>query len=144
MFTKTTEYSIRVILLLGFETKPKKLLGVSVIANNLGFPEAFIGKVLQLLVKSELVNSVKGPGGGFYLHSGTSEMTILDIVDKIEGLEFLNKCGLGINSCNKENPCPIHDEYSKVSESIIKALSSKTVSDINSEMRLGNYDLNFS
>lgn len=144
MFTKTTEYSIRVILLLGYETTSNKLLGVSSIANNLGFPEAFIGKVLQSLVKNELINSVKGPGGGFYLHPGTSEMTILDIIERIEGLDFLNKCGLGINSCNKENPCPIHEKYSKVSESIITALSSKTVCDINNEMKSGNYSLNYS
>ncbi len=141
MFSKTTEYSIRVILLVGMETSPVSLLGVSAIANKLGFPEAFIGKVLQLLVKIGLINSVKGPGGGFYIHPDTYTLTVLDIVDKTEGLEFLNKCGLGINSCNKNNPCPIHNEYRKVSESLIKALSCMTVAEINKDMKDGNYHL---
>ncbi len=143
MFTKTTEYSIRVILLLGFETSPDKLMGVSAIAGKLNFPEAFIGKVMQLLVKLELVKSVKGPGGGYFLHPATYDINILNIVEQIEGLDFLNKCGLGINSCSKENPCPIHDEYNKVAESLTVALSSKTVREINNQMRLGNYKLIF-
>ncbi len=143
MFNKTTEYSIRVILLLGLETNQSSLLGVSAIAGKLSFPEAFIGKVLQSLVKIGLIKSIKGPGGGFFLHPESYNLTILNIVEKVEGLNFLNKCGLGISSCNSDNPCPIHNEYNKVAESLTVALSSKTVSEINNEMRLGNYELNY-
>lgn len=141
MFNKTTEYSIRVILLLGLESGQDKLQGVSSIAAKLKFPEAFIGKVLQSLVKIGLIGSIKGPGGGFYILKDTYSLTVLDILERIEGLEFLNKCGLGINSCNKDNPCPIHEDYNKVSDSLINALSSKTIYEINQDMNVGKYDL---
>ena len=144
MFSKTTEYAIRVIIFLAVKSSNRKTIGVSEIALELEFPEAFLGKVLQTLVKKDLIISIKGPGGGFYLHNNTFQLYIIDIVDKLESLSFLDKCGLGMHSCNKENPCPIHDDYKNVSENIRKALSSKTIKEIAQNIELGNSNFSFS
>jgi len=144
MFSKTTEYAIRAIIFLSVKTDINKLKGLSDIAVELNFPEAFLGKVLQNLVRAGLIVSVKGPGGGFYINGNTLNITILDIVEILEGLNFLNKCGLGMHLCNKENPCPIHDEYKSVSENIRKALSYKSIKDISEDVKSGNNNLSFS
>ena len=120
MFSKSTEYAIRAIIFLALRATPEKLISAADIALELDFPEAFLGKVLQNLVRKGLVVSVKGPGGGFYLQGETCKHTILNIVDILEGLDFLNKCGLGLHTCNDDNPCPIHDEYHPVKEKIRK------------------------
>ncbi len=142
MFSKTTEYSIRAIIYLALNNN-SKLIGVSEMASELRFPEAFLGKVLQLLVKKQLVGSIKGPGGGFYLIDSTLNLTILNIVDSLEGLEFLDKCGLGLHSCNKNNPCPIHDEYKNVSINVKKALSAKSINEIKNEIENGKRPQSF-
>jgi Rrf2 family protein len=143
MFSKTTEYAIRAVIFLSVKTTPQSLIGVNEIAENLNFPPAFLGKVLQDMVRKGLIISVKGPGGGFYLNEKTLDYTILDIVELIEGLGFLDKCGLGINSCNLENPCPIHDQYKSVPEKMRKALSYKTINDIKVDIQSGNDNIHF-
>ncbi len=143
MFTKSTEYSIRAIIFLAVYASPEKYFGVSYIAKKLGFPEAFLGKVMQNIVKKGLVVSIKGPGGGFYVADSTCDYTILDIVEKLEGLDILSRCGLGLHSCDDGNPCPIHDEYRSVVSSISEALSSKSIRTIKSEILSGTTSMQF-
>lgn len=143
MFTKSTEYSIRAIIFLALKSTPDKLSGVVDIAGKLGFPEAFLGKILQNLVKKNLIVSVKGPGGGFFVKEDTLNFTILNIVEKLEGLDFLCKCGLGLHTCNDKNPCPIHNEYELVKDKIQNALSYKTIATIVNEIAVGNYSMQF-
>ncbi len=143
MFSKSTEYAIRAIIFLALKATRDKLLGVVDVARELDFPEAFLGKVLQNLVKKNLIVSVKGPGGGFYVTNETLNYTILNIVEKLEGLDFLCKCGLGLHTCNDENPCPIHNEYELVKDKIQVALSNKTIATIVNEIAEGNYSMQF-
>jgi Rrf2 family protein len=143
MFSKSTEYSIRAIIFLALRANSDKLIGTADIARELDFPEAFLGKVLQNIVKKGLVVSVKGPGGGFYINNNTCELSILDIVEILEGLGFLSKCGLGLHSCDDNNPCPIHNEYQSVNTKIREALSSKTIRIIKQDIVAGNYSMQF-
>jgi len=143
MFSKSTEYAIRAIIFLALRATPNKLVGAADIAHELDFPEAFLGKILQNIAKKGLVVSVKGPGGGFYINDSTCKFSILDIVEVLEGLGFLNKCGLGLHSCDDNNPCPIHDEYQPVKAKIREALSSKTIGVIKQEILAGNYSMQF-
>ena len=141
MFSKSTEYSIRAIIFIALHGSPEKLIGKADIASELDFPEAFLAKVLQNLVKKNLIVSIKGPGGGFFLKKTTSNYSILDIVEILEGLDPLHKCGLGLNGCNDANPCPIHDEYQPVKHKIRDALSSKTIEEISLNIASGKYSL---
>ena len=143
MFSKSTEYAIRAIIFLSLRATSDKLIGTSDIARELDFPEAFLGKVMQNLVKKGLVVSVKGPGGGFYINNNSCHYSILDIVDILEGLDFLKKCGLGLHNCDDKNPCPIHDEYQPVKQKIREALSSKTISVIKQDIVAGGYSMQF-
>ena len=143
MFSKSTEYAIRAIIFLALRATDNKLIGTADIARELDFPEAFLGKVLQNLVKKNLIVSVKGPGGGFYVQDETCKHTILNIVEILEGLDFLNKCGLGMHTCDDKNPCPIHEEYHPIKEKIRNALSSKSIMTIKEEISEGNYSIQF-
>lgn len=143
MFSKSTEYAIRAILFLALKATPDKLLGAVDIAHELDFPEAFLGKVLQNLVRKNLIVSIKGPGGGFYIKEDTLNCTILNIVEILEGLDFLCKCGLGLHKCDHVNPCPIHNEYELVKDKIRNALSYKTVNQLKNEIAESNYSMQF-
>ena len=143
MFSKSTEYAIRAIIFIALRANSDKLIGTADIARELDFPEAFLGKVMQNLVKKGLVFSVKGPGGGFYIKDNSCNYSILDIVEILEGLDFLKKCGLGLHACSDDNPCPIHDEYQPVKVKIREALSSKTIAIIKQDIAAGNYSMQF-
>lgn len=143
MYSKSTEYGIRAILFLALKTTTDKPLGATAIARELDFPEAFLGKVLQKLVKQNLIVSIKGPGGGFYISKATQNLTILNIIETLEGLDFLCKCGLGLNACNHDNPCPIHNEFELVKDKMRTALSYKTINQLKNEISEGDYSVQF-
>lgn len=143
MFLKSTEYSLRVIVFLALNGDKDRLWGANDIANELDFPAAYTGKVLQNIARKNLIISVKGPGGGFYVDKATYNLTLLDIVERMEGLEFLNKCGIGLHNCNEDNPCPVHDDYKQIKGSIRNALSNKTIVTIKHDIIGGKYSLQF-
>jgi Rrf2 family transcriptional regulator, iron-sulfur cluster assembly transcription factor len=55
------------------------------IAGAEGLPDTFLGKVLAQLVKAGLARSVKGPNGGYSLARAPAEITLLDIIEAVDG-----------------------------------------------------------
>ncbi len=86
--------------------------------------------LLQHLVRRGIIQSAKGPKGGFYASEKTLNISLLEIIDANEGLDFFKKCGLGLHECNDAKPCPIHDDYGKFRDGLYKTLSEKKIKDI--------------
>ena len=137
MFSKSTEYAVRAVVYLAKNSSDENRFGIKTIANDLGFPEHYLAKVLQHMVKQGIIYSVKGPNGGFYATSQTLDLTLLHIVDANEGLEFFKKCGLGLVECNDEKPCPIHKDYQIFRGDFYKMLSEKTIKSMNEDIDQG-------
>jgi len=130
IFSKSTEYAIRAMVYLSFNSSSEKRLGSKQIASDLGFPEHYMGKILQDLAKKQIINSSKGPHGGFYLSEGGMSLSLLSLINAIDGLQFFNMCGLGLHECNEDKPCPIHKEYQIIKGNLYKLLSEKTIKDM--------------
>lgn len=137
MFSKSTEYAIRAVVFLAKNSSEEKRYGIKTIAKDLGFPEPYLAKVLQHLVRRNIIQSAKGPHGGFYATTQTMDITLLDIVDANDGLDFFKKCGLGLVECDDEKPCPIHKDYQIFRGSFYKMLSEKTIKDMNEDIDQG-------
>ncbi len=133
-FSKSSEYAIRAMVYLAIYSSSEKRLGIKEIAKALNFPEHYLGKVLQDLAKKHIIHSVKGPHGGFYLPEGGDNISILNLIDAIEGLEFFNSCGLGLHECNEDRPCPIHNQYQIIKGNFYKLLSEKTIYDMKEDL----------
>lgn len=90
MFSKSCEYAIKAVIHLCIETKGGKKLGISEIAQAIDTPEAFTGKILQILVRHKIISSSKAPGGGFFIEPEAKPLIVMDIVDLIEVKGHLN------------------------------------------------------
>ncbi len=145
-FSKPTEYAIRAMVYLSIHSSEDKKLGIRQIASELGFPEHYLGKVLQDLAKKQVIKSAKGPHGGFYIDEKDMDISLLSLIDAIEGLQFFNTCGLGLHECNEEKPCPIHKDYQIVKGNFYKILSEKTIrgmrDDIKNEIAFMDFSSN--
>jgi len=86
--------------------------------------------MLQSLVKENVINSVKGPNGGFYVTAKQKDQPIINIVEAIDGKEVFNQCGLGLSKCSSTHPCPIHNDYKVVRDLFEKMCGEKKVSDL--------------
>jgi Rrf2 family protein len=126
-FSKPTEYAIRAMVYLSIHASEEKKLGIKQIAANLEFPEHYLGKVLQDLAKKQIIKSAKGPHGGFYIDEKGMDISLLSLIDAIEGLQFFNTCGLGLHECNEERPCPIHKDYQIIKGNYYKLLAQKSI-----------------
>lgn len=108
MFSKTCIYGIRAVIYLAAHTDEAKRIGVSDLADGLGVPKPFLAKVLQKLGKAQLISSIKGPGGGFFLTDKQQDFTLLQVVTCLDGEDIFTRCVLGFESCSNANPCPLH------------------------------------
>ena len=67
MFSKTCEYAIRAMIFIAQKSKDGSRVRIKEIAKGIDSPEHFIAKILQDLGKKKLLQSIKGPNGGFFL-----------------------------------------------------------------------------
>ena len=134
MFSKTCEYAIRAVLYIAQKSEGGEKVNIKSIAKNINSPESFIAKILQQLTKKGLVQSVKGPNGGFYINERSREYSLSDIVKAIDGEDIFVNCGLGLSQCSEEHPCPIHHEYKKIKQNITQMLNNAKVHSLSEEL----------
>ncbi len=128
MFSKACEYAIKAVIIISLNSGKNKLTGVKEISEEIESPEAFTAKILQNLVKQEIISSKKGPNGGFFLNKKQIEkITLSDIVKAIDGDSLFVRCGLGLKQCSEKNPCPLHHEFKKIREQIKSLLESTPI-----------------
>jgi len=96
------------------------------IAEFTGFSKNHIAKVLQRLVKSDMLNSVRGPSGGFSLKKEARTISLLDIYQAIEGPIEETDCPLAYEVCNFER-CIMGNVINRMTSQFRKFLSSQTL-----------------
>ena len=129
IFSKKCELAIQAVLYLSVKNSDQ-FYNAKVIARELQVPKEFVAKVLQKLVNAGIVGSRRGKHGGFFLAKSPSKITLLDIVETIDGLEVFEKCVLGFPGCHPENPCPVHEKWGYLREETIKMLSNQNLEEL--------------
>ncbi len=131
MLSKACEYAIKAVLHITHISKTGGRVSIKDIAKAIDSPEAFTGKIMQQLSKSNIVKSMKGPSGGFWIEeSESSKINLKTIVEIIDGNALYTKCGIGLEQCNDHHPCPIHDDYAMVRKAIIQLHSKISLEDL--------------
>lgn len=134
MFSKTCEYAIRAMIFIAQKSKDGSKVGIKEIAKGIDSPEHFIAKILQELGRKGLLQSMKGPTGGFYLEKEALSRTLAEIVKVIDGDKLFTGCGLGLKQCSETHPCPIHHEFKKVRKSIQNVLEKAKLGEFTDEL----------
>ncbi len=138
MFSKSCEYGIRSLIFIAMKSKQGARVNIKDIALAIDSPRAFTAKILQQLVKANIVASVRGPNGGFYMDSNfINRLTLTEIVAAIDGDSIYNGCGLGLTECNDLTPCPLHQKFNKVREHLREMLDATTLEDLASQLEQG-------
>jgi Rrf2 family protein len=127
MFNKETEYALRGLVYIMLQNMKSHRPGTAEIAKEIDAPPFYIAKILQRLVKSGFLESMKGKGGGFFFDPNKPELQLIRLISAIEGTRSFSGCGFGLKQCDSENPCPFHEQYVSVRESINKLISEETV-----------------
>lgn len=130
MLSHTCKTAIKAVIFLASKFESGEKTGVKAIAEFIDASEHTVGKMLQILVREEVINSAKGPTGGFYISARQRNQPILNIIDAIDGKQVFNQCGLGLSRCSATHPCPIHNDYKLVRDQFKELCRQKRVSDL--------------
>jgi Rrf2 family protein len=123
VLSKTAEYALRAAVWLA--QSPEEPAAADRLAEVTKVPRRYLYKVLQDLVRAELVRSQSGPHGGYALARDPAKITILDVVSAAAPLERIRHCPLGLPSHTRL--CPLHKELDRVYASAEQALAKVTL-----------------
>jgi len=136
MFSKSCKYAIRAVLFLAIHSDLEHKVGVKEIADTLGVPKHFLAKILQQLSRYNLISSVKGPSGGFYLSEDNRKASLRSVVECMDGPEVFSSCILGLPVCSSEHPCPLHTQAYIYREGLLKLIEDKTIGEVARQVEL--------
>jgi len=126
MISKTGIHATLALALLA-QLGPKEYAGATQIADEVGAPRNYLGKLLKNLASQGLLESQKGYGGGFRLAVPAERISLYDIVEPLDKVSKWNGCFLGRNKCSDKNPCAVHKQWSKIREEYLEFLKKTTV-----------------
>lgn len=139
MFKKETEYALRGLIYVQSQNSAGRKPGITEIAEEIDAPHFYTAKILQRLVKQGYVESTKGKGGGFSFNADLPDLSLRTIITNIEGDHLFTGCGIGLKDCNCETPCPLHEQFAPIRDSINELVSHETVQSMALKMTHG-YD----
>ena len=129
LYSRPCEYAIRTMAYLARAPSDERVQ-VQEIAEAEAIPAPILAKVLQQLARGNLVNSYKGPGGGFNLNRTPSAINLYEIFRVVDGVEDLDRCAVGLAECNDFAPCPLHDTWKSVRVHLLQYLKKTTLEEM--------------
>lgn len=143
MFSKTTEYAMRATIYIAQKGTIDHKLSIEEIAQAIDSPQSFTAKILQMLAKDNMIiNSAKGPHGGFYITEKSKNLKARAILEAVHEEGVLSKCILGLHQCSEKNPCPMHADYKKIRIRLNQLFEKKTIRYLADQMNNHNIFIN--
>ena len=136
MLSQKGKYAFRAVLYLSIESNREKgLKGGKDVSDALKIPLAFTSKILLELARENIITSVKGPGGGFFLSEENLSIPLIEIINAMGDASYFSSCGLGLTECSEDHPCPIHDTFKISRDNLLNLFNNKTIGELGTEIR---------
>lgn len=138
MFSKACEYGIKASIYVAGQSMQNKRASLKAIAEEINSPVAFTAKILQQLAKNNILESTKGPSGGFEISKDRiKEVKLSSIVSAIDGDSIFNGCGLGMETCSEIKPCPVHFKFKEIRENLKKMMEKTSLYELSLGIKEG-------
>lgn len=130
MISQTVEYALRAVVHLASQAPAPRT--TDQIAEATRVPRAYLSKVLQGLVRGEVVQSHRGLGGGMSLVKSPEDLTILEVVNAVEPVQRIRSCPLGLAS-HGVRLCPLHRRLDNALAMVEEAFANSTLAEVLAE-----------
>ena len=127
--TRKGEYAIRGIVHLATRPDDQVCL-LSEIAAAVDVPPTFLAKIFQQFSKMGLVKSYRGTGGGFVLGRSPDQITLLEVVEAVEGPIIPNRCVVKQGDCPRDSTCTVHPVWVNVQLQVKDILGKVTLEEL--------------
>jgi len=131
--TRRTDYAIRALIVLTNAEAP--LVPANAIGEAMDIPTGFLQQVLRELNQAGLVTSRPGPSGGFALARSAEDITVLQIVETLEGPLRTSQCALRGGPCHWDEVCALHWVWSSARDALCAELDTATLAQVAADDR---------
>jgi len=131
--TRRAELAVRALAFLGGTTERVK---GSALADELGTTSAFVAQVVGPLVKAGWIRSDPGPTGGYVNCVSLDAVSVLDVIEAVDGVTNTGRCVVADRLCDSESPCALHGAWTQARGELTKILGGMSLSDVAAGVKL--------
>ena len=119
--TRQADYAVRAVLYLA-QQPPESLVPTSQIARERHIPLTFLAKIMSQLSAAGVVNAARGAYGGVQMARSPADISLLDVVEVIDGPMLLNECVADRQRCPLGPNCAVHDVWCQAQAELVERL----------------------
>jgi Rrf2 family protein len=123
--TRQADYALRAMLYLA-QLEPSQRAATSQIAEEQHIPPSFLAKIISQLSIAGLIHTSRGARGGVSLARNPGEISILEVVEAIDGPIALNECTHSVSSCPFGETCPLRPLWCETQADLVQRLRMTT------------------
>lgn len=128
--TKQADYALRAIVYLAQIGRGEKA-STNRIAKAQKIPPSFLAKIISQLSIAGLIHTSRGARGGVSLAKEPEDISVLDVIQAIDGPVILNECTENPDACPFQSSCPLYEIWCDARDMLINKLSGATFSSVN-------------
>jgi Rrf2 family protein len=121
LYSKGCEHAIQVLSHLTPEER-SKTFSVKEVCERVHLPEWSTRKAFQQLVHKGILKASQGPSGGYQFKGNPSKISLLQIIQAVDGEDALKGCVMGFSKCQKKHPCSFHPVWTEIRSTVMTAL----------------------
>ena len=140
--TNKADYAVRAVL--DIARHHPELRTTAQITAAMDLPRNFLSQILATLVRHRVLKSSAGPAGGYTLARPAASISLLEVIEVVEGPVATDECVLGGGSCDWDNVCPLHEPWAEAKVGFVDRLvdtSFERLAEIDAAMTAGTYVL---
>ena len=123
--TKLTDYATVVLTVLA--ARPEDVLSASELAERAGLETPTVSKLLKPLAQVGLVEGFRGANGGYRLARPAGDISLIEIVEAMEGPLGMTECSVHAGNCGIEDQCGVRANWRRINDVVVEALRSVTL-----------------
>jgi len=117
LLSRASQYTLQALIYLARQP-PGRMVMVKQIADELGLPLFYLGKLIQPPTRAGWLTTARGRGGGVRLNLGAEAITLLDILQLTDGHRVSQECLLGFKTCADETACVLHCQWKPIKQEL--------------------------
>jgi Rrf2 family protein len=129
IYSRSAEYALRALIQLAGLPPGEYAMAKNIAAEG-NIPAHFLAKILQDLARDGFLKSNKGPRGGFRLSLPAEDLSMLRVIEAVDGAGRYDRCIGGSPECNDRAACGMHDSWKALRSRIIEYLGGTSIADL--------------
>ena len=131
--TRSADYAVRAMLEIAAQGKKSGRARTHQVAQHQDIPPALLAKLIPLLVRAGLLDSQRGARGGLKLARPADQISMLEVIEAIEGPIAINRCTTTPAQCDRVDRCAIHPIWQKAQDHLVELLRTTSLADLSAK-----------